>query len=56
MTPSPCSELVKAWAVPWNVPLTVAGNSARAILSMALVTLLSEVPGARLNVIVVDGT
>ena len=35
--PRPASELVKAAAVPWNVPLMVGGRSSREIRSISAV-------------------
>ncbi len=53
---SPCCVFMNACAVPAKRAATVGGSSAPASLSTAATACPSEVPGARLNEIVTDGS
>ncbi len=56
-SPWPFSESWKAWAVPWNVALSVAGmRSSRCTASTWAVASLSDTPGLVLNEMVTEGS
>ena len=55
-SPRPCTEDLKAWAVPWKLVVMVAGRRPLAAASTAFTASPSDTPGFRLNDSVTAGS